>query len=439
MITMATESPKENTNEQRKQDLDLLGDILGPISQSQSATNRLDALDILSMGGTSEERRAAREHKEQQEILDKQEEAAKRKENIDKKENAIKEAQEKAANDVQTIFGGNTEDVLSSIGDTVKGAILEKDADVENVVTTYHKAEKEVKKVMGQVQKVQSYLKDPEKALKEIGLKVLSNEGLLKLQQGILSNKLAESLTFDNIVAKVAEYWTSAQGSFATLTEKLAAKKAYISAFIKNTFGNPEYMKTLTENITNKIDTALKNLACKKIDGFIGKIDDKINSVFSRVDAKLDQITSQVYAKIDSLTKLDCLKDINNKLQGVLSMESLTKKLESTPFGKLISSPIGKIAKSAGGKIIEMFKSSKYAKVFEKVTGAFQRISQSIQKAKDFVKQKVQMIKDYVNKLKDMAVNAIKEYATKIVSDIASKIAVSAGNAISGALGSIGG
>jgi hypothetical protein len=285
---------------------------------------------------------------------------------------------------------------------------------------------------MSKSKEIQEALKNPEESIKKLALKVLSNDALLKLQEDILSNKLAEAVTLDNIATKVTEQLAKSKDLYNTLTEKLAVKKAYISAFISNTFGNPEYMKKLTENISKKVDETLKGLAYEKLEGYAKNLDKKVDSVFGNIDQRINQMTGKIYTKIDTLTKIASLENINKKIEGILSMDELQKKLAGFPLGKMFSGPILKVAETAKTNVLAIFKGEKFQKVFGKVATSFKKISDSLKKAKDFIKEKTQMIRDYVKQLKDKAISALKEYATKIISDISSKIGISVQGALGG-------
>lgn len=406
-----------------------------PKSQAQKAEERINILDLMSMG-TSEERKAAREAKEKQKAESqaaKEAEAAKRKQNNDAKKATKEDMQQKAIKDAQEMMGKSTDDVLGGLESTIKDIFSKKDSTVNEAVTTFNKAKKEVEKVIKTSKDVQSFLKDPKKGLQELAVKTLSNEKYLSILTDVFSGKVTEASILDAIGGNIAGKIGDLKNMTQNITEQFLLKKAYISAYIKETFGNVEYMKSLMQDMSKKIGDKIKNMAYEKLNYLTSNISQKIDSVFSNVTSKIDQITSKVFTKIDTLTKIVSLEGITKKLEGVLSLDSLKSKLESTAFGKILSSPVMNLASSLKTKFMSTLNLSKYTQVLTKVTAVIQKIQSAVTKAKEFIQNKIQMVKEYVTALKEQAVNMVKEYANKIVSDITSKIDVS--GAIGGCFG----
>ena len=398
-----------------------------PKSQAQKAADRNDILITMSMG-TSEQKRAAKEAMERQKAESqaaKEEEAAKRKQNSDSRKMTKEEMQQKAVEDAQAMINKGTDGVLGGLESTIGEILSQKDSTINEAVTTFGKAKKEVEKIIKTSKEVQEFLKDPKKGLQELAVKTLSNEKYLSILTDVFSGKVTEASVLDaiggNIASKIGDIKNMAQN----ITEQFLLKKAYISAYIKETFGNAEYMKNLVQDMSKKIGEKIQNLAYEKLGSFADKGTQKLDGVFSTVGSKVDQITSKVLTKIDTLTKIISLENITKKLEGVLSLDSLKSKLEGTAFGKILSNPIMNLATNLKDKFMKTLNLSKYTQVLSKVTAAIQKIQGAITKAKEFIQNKIQMIKEYVTALKDQAINMVKEYASKIVSDIASKISIS--------------
>lgn len=271
-------------------------------------------------------------------------------------------------------------------------------------------------------------------ALSAGALAAVDKDGMVNLQKIILSQKLADRVVLDNIMDAVNGQMQTFKDAGTAIKNFYLVQHAYIAAYIKQTFGNPQFMKNITGVVAIKVGNYVEAWTNEQVTKYVDKANKKIDQVFTRIDKKIDKVSSKIDGaldKVDKLTQIDLLQKMNDKIDKFTSLQGLQDKLNKSPLGALLSPIVGTVGAVGGVAIKGMFAqtgiTSAVARIQQKIVGLHDKIVQ----AKQFVAQKVQMVKDYINNLKEKAKAIVTEFANKIVSDIKSKIQ----NAVAGAAG----
>lgn len=249
-------------------------------------------------------------------------------------------------------------------------------------------------------------------------LNITDKDAMLEIQKQILAQKLADRIIMDQIADNVRNQMDIFMNAGKDIQNALLVQKAYIAAYVKQTFGNPQFMANVTHVVTIKVFNYVDAMKNEQVD----KINGKIDKAFERVDKKLDKITEKSYKILDKAAKIDILKDFNNKLDKMTSLEGLQNKLNKNPIlGPLLSPLVGAVSQ-VGNVAVKGFMASTgvtgaVARIQEKIVGLQSKIAD----AKNFIATRVQMVKDYLNQLKEKAKAAVKQFADKVVADIKAK------------------
>lgn len=271
-----------------------------------------------------------------------------------------------------------------------------------------------------------SVVKDPATEKLAKALAENSKETQLTLETLKMTQKMSAQVVIDTITQQIynqKQIWKTAG---KTISDMALLQKAYISAYIKNTFGNPEFMKKVTDSVS----VAVNNYIDATIDEKINNLDKKVDNTFTKIDNKINTVTNKINNKLDKLQKLDILSSINKKLDKCLSLDSFEAKMNKNPVTAALAAPLLTCARATTAIVSTMITSSKFVSNIKAVQNKIVRIQNSINNAKKLVKEKVQQLKTYVNNLKNQAVAVVKSYATKVINDIASKISISGVGAI---------
>lgn len=271
-------------------------------------------------------------------------------------------------------------------------------------------------------------------ALSAGALAAVDKDGMVNLQKIILSQKLADRAVLDNIMDAVNGQMQTFKDAGSAIKNAFLVQQAYVTAYVKQTFGNPQFMKNVTGVVAIKVGNYVEAWTNEQVNKYMNKANEKIDKVFTRVDQKIDKISSKIDGaldKVDKLTQIDLLGKMNDKIDKFTSLQGLQNKLNKSPLGALLSPIVGTVGSVGGVAIKGMFAqtgiTSAVSKIQEKMVGLHDKIV----KAKEFVQQKVQMVKNYINDLKEKAKAIVTDFANKIVGDIKSKIQ----NAVAGAIG----
>ena len=271
-------------------------------------------------------------------------------------------------------------------------------------------------------------------ALSAGALAAVDKDGMVNLQKIILSQKLADRAVLDNIMDAVNGQMQTFKDAGSAIKNAFLVQQAYVTAYVKQTFGNPQFMKNVTGVVAIKVGNYVEAWTNEQVNKYMNKANEKIDKVFTRVDQKIDKISSKIDGaldKVDKLTQIDLLGKMNDKIDKFTSLQGLQNKLNKSPLGALLSPIVGTVGSVGGVAIKGMFAqtgiTSAVSKIQEKMVGLHDKIV----KAKEFVQQKVQMVKNYINDLKEKAKAIVTDFANKIVSDIKSKIQ----SAVAGAIG----
>ena len=264
-------------------------------------------------------------------------------------------------------------------------------------------------------------------------LNVLSNEAYLKYMQDLITNKMTAQSILDAISTQIFNnYGSILKTAKQTATDVFLIQKAYISAYMKNTFGNPEFVSGIRNAMAQNVEKYLNSLTDNTITNYSKKLDKKIDTTFTRISSKIDKSTGKIISKLDNLTKIDLLENINNKIAKSLSFQSLADKLNKNPITAIFAGGILEIGSIMSLSVTSQLKNAKFLKIIGGVQDKILKISKQVQAAKEFVAKKIQAVKDYVNKLKEKAMEAVKKFATKVINDIKSKISGAITGAIKG-------
>jgi hypothetical protein len=271
-----------------------------------------------------------------------------------------------------------------------------------------------------------SVLKDPatEKLAKTLAEN--SKETQLTLETLKMTQKMSAQIVIDTITQQIYNQKQTWKTAGKTISDMALLQKAYMSAYIKNTFGNPEFMKKVTASVSVQIN----NYIDATIDEKINNLDKKVDNTFTKIDNKINTVTNKINNKLDKLKKLDILFSLNKKLDKCLSLDSFEAKMNKNPVTAALAAPLLTCARATATIVSTMITSSKFVSNIKAVQNKIARIQNSISNAKKLVQEKVQQLKTYVNNLKNQAVAVVKSYATKVINDIASKISISGVGAI---------
>lgn len=252
-------------------------------------------------------------------------------------------------------------------------------------------------------------------------------KNLLDLQMQLASQQFAGKMVIDMIGDQVYDKIYGAKNVLKNTQDMLMLQKAYISAYLKQTFGNPAFMSNVATIAYTKINNYVEALTVEQVNKVTGKID----NAYEKIDKKLEQTSTKITNKLDKLSKIDIMKNLNDKLTNVVSFKGLEDKLNKSPLGKLIAPAVGEIGSACNLAISAYVMSSPVGKALSIVKDKVLKLQKGIAKAKEFVQQKIQMARQYLEGLKNKAKAAVTQFAKKIVSDITAKISVG----IKGAIG----
>lgn len=265
-------------------------------------------------------------------------------------------------------------------------------------------------------------------------LNATDKDAMLDIQKQILTQKLTNRMIMDQIVDNVQNQMLTFKSAGTLIQNTVLIQKAYVAAYVKQTFGNPQFMANVTKVIELKVDNYVDAMAIDTV----GKVNTKIGGAFDRVNDKVDKISTNIISYLDKAEKIDIIAKMNSQLDKITSIEdSFNKKMEkfnNSPVGIFLAPLVGAVSLGVGSGIKAMFASSPVTEAVKKVQTKIMSLQENIVKAKRFVAEKAQMVKDYVNNLKKKAQEAVAKFAQKIVADIKSKIS----SAISGAFGGKG-
>lgn len=238
-----------------------------------------------------------------------------------------------------------------------------------------------------------------------------------------LTQKMSAQVVIDTMAEQIRNQKQLWKSMGKTMSDTILLQKAYINSYIKNTFGNPEFMK----KVSTAVSAQVTNYVDATIDEKMVSVNKKINNTFTKVTDKVNSTTNKVNSKLDTLSKINIVKSINDKLDSCLSLSSFEAKMNKNPLTKALAGPLMLCAKSTTNVVTNLISSSTFVKTLKAAQSKIVNLQKAISAAKEKALEKVQQLKNYVTKLKNQAIAAVKSYASKIVSDIVSKISVSAG------------
>lgn len=259
---------------------------------------------------------------------------------------------------------------------------------------------------------------------------LLGNNSLLELQKKILGGKLAEITTITNIAEAISKIDFSKIGDIAE--NFFLSKKAYISAYIKNTFGNKEFMTKTLNKIGDKINEYMNSLTKDYLNSIGSKIESGFNKIFLDSNNIMSRITAGKDKIIDKFSQLTTLNWLNDKISKCTDLTNLSSILSGSNVGKLLFDKMGPILDTAKLSIKNWMSNVNFTSKIKLVSEKLKTFKEQITKYKDFVKQKVEMVKNYIENIKNQAIAAVTQFANTIISDITSKINI---EGITGALG----
>lgn len=271
-------------------------------------------------------------------------------------------------------------------------------------------------------------------ALSAGALTAVDKDGMVNLQKIILTQKLADRAILDNITDAVNGQMQNFKDAGTAIKNAYLVQHAYIAAYVKQTFGNPQFMKNVTGVVAIKVGNYVEAWTNEQVNKYKDKINNKIDTIYTRVDQKIDKVSSKIDGaldKVDKLTQIDLLSKMNDKIDKFTSLQGLQNKLNKSPLGALLSPIVGTVGAVGGVAIRGMFAQTGITSAISKIQEKMVGLHDKIQQAKAFVQQKVQMVKNYINDLKEKAKAIVTDFANKIVGDIKSKIQ----SAVTGAIG----
>lgn len=260
-------------------------------------------------------------------------------------------------------------------------------------------------------------------SLQAAALTVRNKEGMVELQKQILTQKLANRVVLDQIADAVSGQMHSLQASGTQIRNMVLLQRAYVAGYIKQTFGNPEFMANVAATVSIRVNNYVDALTNEKLT----ELNSKVDSIFLRADGKLASLTSRVNTALNQASRIDVLSAMNKQID---KLTNLTDKLDKSPVGRLVSPLIKDVISSTGKQIDGTFKGGAFSRTVQAIKDKVVGLQGRLNEAKKFVTEKVQMVRDYVNQLKEKAMAAVKVYADRVIGDIKSKIS----NALTGAV-----
>lgn len=339
---------------------------------------------------------------------------------------SAKDALQDMKRTVKDIFKATTSGISKEMSESLKsteegslGKAKEKIAEVFGGITGNKDSSSIIAKLKG--------------GLSQEDLAALVQKSALDLQKDLTTGQLTEQIIIDSIARRVQEQMDSIKSLASSTVSAFLIQKAYINAYLKETFGDPEFVAQITSIVSQKVDNYLDALTAESLRKLNTTVTKKIDNTFTRIETKIDTTTKKINAKLDRLTKLDLLTSLNEQISKVTSLDSLINKMNKNPVLSLFT-PVVQAVSDAGAMVIQaQFYKPKFLTKIAHVQEKIISVQKALNKAKEFVQQKTQMIKTYIENLKQKAMNAVTQYATRIVNDIKSKISV----AVSGAIGGL--
>lgn len=251
---------------------------------------------------------------------------------------------------------------------------------------------------------------------------VTDKNGMVELQKAILTQKLADRMVLDQVSDAVMNQMRTFQDAGTAVRNALLVERAYCAAYIKQTFGNKQFMQNVTGVVAIKVGNYVEALTNEYVTKYEKKINDKIDSTFTKIDKKLDTITERVTKKLDKLEKINVLAKMNDAIDKFTSLGGLQKKLDKSPVGFLLKPIVGAVSSLGNVAVRGMLLQTGVTGVVVNIQSRILGLQSKIATAKQFIVQKIQMVKTFVNNLKEKAKAVVTEFANKIVADIKSKI-----------------
>lgn len=334
------------------------------------------------------------------------------------------QAKQELKDSIKDLWNMSTKDAAEELSGAYKG--------LSPSIDTLKNAKGTIKDILDNNIKGQGLdaLKNSSLALQAAALNATDKDGMLEVQKAILTQKLSARVVMDQITDAVQMKVDTLQDAGTAVRNTLLLQRAYVAAYIKQTFGNPQFMANVTKVVSIKVDNYVEALAMEKVK----TIDKKIDTIFTRIDDKLDKVSKKTNKLLDKVEKINVLESFNSAIDKFTSLGGLQKKLEKSPFGIILSPLVGAVSAVGSASVKIMLTSAgitgAVAKVQQKIVGLQSKIAD----ARAFITSRIQMVRDYVNKLKEKAKAAIKQFANKVVADIKSKIS----SAVAGAFGGKG-
>lgn len=259
----------------------------------------------------------------------------------------------------------------------------------------------------------------------------LTQNSMLNLQKDLTTGMMTQQIVLDAIANQIQAQGDMFNQIGHSVTSAYLIQRAYINAYLKETFGNPTFMKEVHGVVTEKIDIFLDTLTAEKLKKLNDKADKKINNTFTRINNKVDTTTKKINLQLDKITKINILDGMNSLITKSTSMIGLINRMNKNPILKVFTPIVSATAQVASMSIMAKFYKPSFVAKMAKLQSKVIAIQAAVNKAKEYITQKTAQLKAYVNELKQKAMNAVTSYAQKIVNDIKSKITVS----LAGAMG----
>lgn len=244
----------------------------------------------------------------------------------------------------------------------------------------------------------------------------------LEQQVTTLTQQMTE-LSLTNAIANKIVVASKVNG--ASQSEKTLAE-----AYCKQTFGDQSFMDTMSTAIRSSINTMIET----EEQNYIDRTNSKLNTtaVVDSVGITFNASTTRTIEKLDVTTKLDIVKNLNDKILNVSNLTALNEKLSSTALGNLLKPTINDVLAKAVLHADGLISNVNFVKIIQEKQNL---VLQQETVFNNFVlkaKHDELIVKQTIEEWKQKQYAVAQAYANRIISTISDSIISSVKGAISG-------
>jgi len=189
-------------------------------------------------------------------------------------------------------------------------------------------------------------------------------------------------------------------------------------AYVKNTFGNKEFQKSIEEKVSTGVskalDSRIEQVINNNIDSYIGSVGHDLETFSTQATTKIAEFSKQLdlTGKIKAVEKLNDALEIN-ALTG--SLDDILNKDKIGCFGGVLSDSSSKVNLD---KVQSAISSPKFLKKVEGIQGALLKASTQLQTATKEVQAAEKKIKETIKVWKEQLTKEVQAFAQRIFSTV---------------------